>query len=560
MSKYYSVDLDLQRDALLKSETAKPVVDEFITLADSCLGSTYEILTFSEFRLFDETGDRTVYQSKYTKRRTDCTALAAALWITGDNKYKKQLEDVVFAICDEFTWCLPAHISFDKFHPDIDTVIGQVDLYNSRTANCLIEVVTMVGDKLSEYVSMRVEYEIRRRIIESVKKRTFSWEDDETNWNITCNSGVLNGIITYGTKEEKDTLLPRFISSVENYIKGFGNDYCCLEGAGYWTAFGNFLYCADMIYCYTKGEVDYFNREDVREIACFPQRVMLNEKLSVTFSDAKSKYSFYPSIQSFMKKLYGDIIYMPDFELRSIANIAMGEGMRELLWLDTNYKESELNLEIAYFKYSEWYVKRGEKYSFAAKGGNNAEPHNHNDVGSFMISSGDKVILDDIGAALYTRQNFEQHERYKIINNSSLGHSVPIVNDEAQCYGKEFCAKNTDAGDSFFKIDIEGAYESGLIEKIHREFVLEDEFVSLSDTFIYSDKTKTVTERFATLQKPEISEGVIKIGEAKITYDNEKFKPEIKTEKYQSHFNICETVYFIDFEIQDKEFKIKIFI
>lgn len=407
---------------------------------------------------------------------------------------------------------------------------------------------------------MRVEYEIRRRIIGSVKKRTFSWEPDKTNWNITCNSGVLNSIITYGTKEEQESLMPRFIPLVQNYIEGFGKDYCCLEGAGYWNAFGNFLYCADMIYCYTNGEVNYFDRDDVKEIALFPQRVMMNEKSSIKFSDANADYKFYPSIQSFMKKMYGDIIYMPDFSLRSINNITMGEGMRELLWLDADYKKDELKPQTSYFKYSEWYIKRSKNYSFAAKGGNNAEPHNHNDIGSFMISKHGEVILDDIGAALYTRQNFEAEERYKIINNSSLGHSVPIINGEAQKAGRKYCAKNTGAGDNFFKTDLENAYEDGLIEKIHREFALDDNFITLYDTLEFSDKTKTVTERFVTSKTPELSDGVIKIGDSKITYDSTKFKPEIKSQKYQSHNNNEESVYFIDFEIHEKKFKIKIFI
>ena len=37
----------------------------------------------------------------------------------------------------------------------------------------------------------------------------------------------------------------------------------------------------------------------------------------------------------------------------------------------------------------------------AAKGGNNGESHNHNDVGSFLYLAGDEMLLTDLGAGEY---------------------------------------------------------------------------------------------------------------------------------------------------------------
>lgn len=55
----------------------------------------------------------------------------------------------------------------------------------------------------------------------------------------------------------------------------------------------------------------------------------------------------------------------------------------------------------------------------AAKGGNNGEPHNHNDVGSFFYLVGDEMLLTDLGAGEYTKEYFHEG-RYRILCNNSL--------------------------------------------------------------------------------------------------------------------------------------------
>ena len=73
--------------------------------------------------------------------------------------------------------------------------------------------------------------------------------------------------------------------------------------------------------------------------------------------------------------------------------------------------------------------------AFAIKGGNNGEPHNHNDVGSFLYFIGEEEIISDLGAGEYTKAYFGP-ERYSVLCCSSRGHSVPIWMERNSAKGK----------------------------------------------------------------------------------------------------------------------------
>ncbi len=563
---YYGIDLKEQREKLLESNVAKPIIEEFIEIADSCIDKEYKVLKFTDYMLYDlyePTGDRFSYEEPHRQRRVECTALAAALWLTKDEKYKKPLIDLIFAICDEFTWCVAAHNKmYQANKSDISLLVEEIDLYNARTATCLCDCLAITSDMLPEIVTQRVGYEIRRRITEPLKKHKFRWEELDNNWLVTCVLGILSGLLNFGTEEETKAQLQRINNLLDKYIKGFGEDYCCLEGSGYWSAFREFLRCAVMIEKFTAGEIKYFNREDVKQVALFPQRVLLSEKITTGFSDTGTEVSFSPGCYSFLKKLYKEDFYLSDLSLAGTVKNTMGVGLINLFWFDVNYKKDELKCETNYFKKSEWFVSRRKNYSFAAKGGYNDEVHNHNDIGSFMITKGDKIILEDLGAGLYTKQAFTLETRYLGLNWASWGHSLPIVNGEFQCVGQDYRAKSTNAGENFFETDIAGAYPEGIIRKINRRFELEQDSVTLCDTYEFSEETKCVTERFVTKTKPVISDTCVLIGTSKLIYDTAKFTVTLKEDSYRNHHNTADiAVYFIDFEAKkplEKEFKLKV--
>ena len=285
--------------------------EEFIEIADEATKKVYPAFSITDYMLYNQTGDRYTYEEPHRQKRVDCTALAAALWLTGDEKYIKPLTNLIFAICDEFTWGVPAHASmYEKDSSDIELLIQEIDLYNTRTCTCLCDCLAIVGDKLPKIVYQRVEYEVRRRIIEGFKKHKFRWENWNNNWIVTCLLGVMSGFSKFGTKEEFEEQLPRIDALLDKYIKGFGEDYCCLEGSGYWSAFSAFLRCGVIVSDFTDGKINYFERKDVKEVAKFSQKVLLAENVATGFSDTRTEFRFSPALYSYLKKLYKDEIYV----------------------------------------------------------------------------------------------------------------------------------------------------------------------------------------------------------------------------------------------------------
>lgn len=557
LKNYYSVNFSEQREKLLCSNAANKIIDDIVSKANKAIEKEYESLKFSEYMIFEETGNRSVYEKKYFERRNDCAYVLCAYWLTENNKYKEKLIDLIYCISDEYTWCVPAHakpLAVDEEKAYSPQIVETIDLFQAETARLFTDVAVLIGDKLPDCVNERIEYEIRRRIISAMKNRDFRWLTYKTNWSAVCAASVATALLHFGTDKEIESIRPRLDMAMEYFLSGYDDDGCCKEGCNYWNyGFGHFVIYARMICEYTKGEVNYFAKDKVKRIACYMQKIRMGETKIVSFSDADSKFTFSPGLMSFLKSIYPDDICLPPLKYgNENGNIY---SIKELLWFDTDYSEDEIIKDTTFFENAEWFVCHQDKYCFAAKGGNNAEPHNHNDVGSFMVVTSDNNIpLDDIGCGEYNAQTFDINYRYSLLTNASFGHSVPIVNDKFQKYGENYAARDVMAGDNMFSLDIGGAYEEGLVDKLQRTFVIENDRIILTDSVCASNEIRMV-ERFISKIKPDIKDGYIDLQCAQILFDASRFVASLKKDGYKRHSNTDEiTVYLIDFEpVQNNE-------
>ena len=116
-------------------------------------------------------------------------------------------------------------------------------------------------------------------------------------------------------------------------------------------------------------------------------------------------------------------------------------------------------------------------FFFAAKGGHNAESHNHNDLGTCVMYFNGKPCLVDIGRETYTAKTFS-NRRYEIWTMQSQYHNLPKINGVDQHEGREFIATNStfkaDAKKAVFSTDIAKAYpEIANVKKWIRTYSLE---------------------------------------------------------------------------------------
>ena len=115
--------------------------------------------------------------------------------------------------------------------------------------------------------------------------------------------------------------------------------------------------------------------------------------------------------------------------------IKANETLDKLYKFSKKYEKLSPQEQVIFLSEAEWAIKRRGNNTLVIKGGYNDEPHNHNDVGSFMIvAKNDGIPIADLGVGIYRKETFDPELRYTLLNNASFGHSVPIINGKYQKY------------------------------------------------------------------------------------------------------------------------------
>lgn len=490
--------------------------NQVLRLADEMRNRTMPELTEELFALFEMTGNRVKYEAVYFGRRKFLAVFGLAAIIAGRTEDIEKLNEVVRSVCKEECWALPAHVN--RKETGWQTT---VDLFAAETAQTLAEIVTLVkereADGLSEEVCTLVYTEIERRVFTpffSSKPNYGCWECAGHNWNAVCAGGIGSAAIYLMADREEERLqecLKRICHSLQYYLDGFEDDGACMEGIGYFTyGMTYFVGFAEQLFRYTNGKTDLFANEKLRNIAQFQQKLYFTGGQTVSFSDGEMQAKFRMGLTKLLSEKYDGVVVpnealAADFETDTCYRF-MGL-VRDYLWTkeDTESVGNSGNAECTprhdVLPSAQWSICESKNgVGMAIKGGHNAEPHNHNDVGSFLYIVDGEQLITDLGAGEYTKEYFGEG-RYEILCNSSMGHSVPLPNGKTQQSGgwhraTEFTADK--AGTT--KISYPAAYPLGNVRQLEREakFSLEDGTLFVTDTFEMPIRSARFIEQVVT--------------------------------------------------------------
>lgn len=531
-----------------------------------CEGPIAE-LPYHKFRMFGVNGNRTEYEQVYFSRRQRLNTLALFCMIYPENEdYFAVLQDVVWAICSEYSWALPAHIGIDLDENNVNIYDEEknpltVDLFASETAFALSEIKYILGDRFDEHINKLIHSEIKRRIIEPFENRIYFWENFPENWAAVC-AGSIGAAILYEFPELFPEFKGRIMHSMETFLSSYKSEGFCEEGVAYWEyGFGFFVAFASLLYDMTDGAENLFEREHVKNIAKYSNYIFLGDSLPVTFgdsSDAKNPVSF--ALMEYLRRMYGDEIPTLDFDNYGSSEYCARwqRHIRSIVFFDPEHEYIKSSKAETIFRpLTGIFMHKQQKYDLAVTAGYNDAPHNHNDLGSFILRYNDKRIFDDLGAGEYTKDYFDADKRYLNLVCGAHGHSVPQFGDCVQPYGKQYSAK-TQYDDKLI-IDLTMGYDCPELKKIIRTFECKDDCVVLTDSFEYSG---IVTERFVTKTRPELKGGKLYIGDARIDADMNKWEYSLKCDSYKRH-GVTDgiNVYIIEFtqkDIGDNKFEMLI--
>jgi hypothetical protein len=528
---------------LAKKRTEIPTASRYEALvkklyqeADRVANQPLSPSSYKLFRLYETEGSRIVYEHVYFESRGRLLALGLSAWLDDSDTYLSALQELIWSICNEYTWCLPAHLPYglEAVAAAADSPERTVDLFAAETAHALAEIDYLLGDRLDPWIRYRIRQEIGDRVFTMFDKvERYKWESETMNWASVCGGCVGMAAMLLAGEGDMETerlagILDRVNRAMECFLDGYGDDGGCPEGIGYWTyGFGYYVYFAEMLWECTEGEIDLLELDKIRNIASFPSVVNLYENTYVTFSDAPFRCTLSPGLMSRLQRrlhvaIPDTVEASPDFHSDHCYRWA--PKLRDFIWTETELpskKEPLLQNSSHYLPDIQWLIDKQQIVNtticFAAKGGHNDEPHNHNDLGHFLLQIGEEALLCDLGAGVYTRESFRSG-RYELLHNRSLGHSVPIIAGNEQPVGREREARvvllETEGKHKRFKLDLTAAYPVNELSELVRSFDWQVEAggyaeMLLEDRFLFTEAGISYEELFISQFKPEWTDGSV---------------------------------------------------
>ena len=494
-----------------KNEHSRRYLADFPRMAEDYLAQPIRALSFADWMRFYREGSRVEYEAGYFdhRKRMDVFAmlvLSDPAYFGWDAVrkpvYLAALEDILAAICEEYTWVLPAHVPENA---SAETQVTTIDLFASETAFAFAELLYLLGDVLNPVLKRRMEYELHRRIIDAYLAHPTAWA--KNNWAAVCANGVITAMAYLGCREAWEASKEWLIRALDNFLDSYAEDGCCKEGMLYWSyGFGNFVYAASTLRDFTDGAVDYFKDPKVKTIARFGFTAYLSENLTLPYSDGPHRINYNVGMFHFLKREYPELP-LPDSAWETSfgeeSRCRFADLSRNIFWYDETLTPSPEPVTAVDYPVSQWFIRSKPWFGFSCKGGNNDEPHNHNDLGSFFVLRNGQYLLDDLGWPEYDRDYFKPEARYsRYICSMSEGHSVPIIDGHGQYPGEDCRAALVSVSESEITLDLSAGYRlpGG---SVMRTWKIDGTGVTVCDKIT---GCTSVTERFVTRIRPEASE------------------------------------------------------
>lgn len=438
---------------------------------------------------FSKTGNRDRWQSVAFERRRRVATLTLGECFENQGRFLQPLEAVMAELCREKTWVYPAH---DKALANFNGQAREMDLGAVFVAMELAEADYLLGSKLTVGTRKLLRDNVRRRVLHPFREmaegkvKEMGWMRSVHNWNAVC-----LGSITIAALALEDSPADRavYVAAAERYIRfflsGFTPDGYCSEGVGYWNyGFGHYIMLAEAVRRATSNQLDLLTDPAAMPPALFCVRSEIINGLFPTIADCSPGSRPDARMTAYVCRRFD--LGLPACAGKSL--IGPGSGLVATMMTYS----FEVPLPIVRKPATEsasplrtWFgdggvlicrPAPGAKTEFAAvlKGGHNAELHNHNDVGSFSVVLGDRMLICDPGGEVYTARTFSG-QRYESKVLSSFGHAVPVVDGKLQKTGADargvMLQTQFSDREDLLKLDLRSAYPVRALRKLERTFV-----------------------------------------------------------------------------------------
>ena len=519
-----------------RSATPDSTIQRIIGDAEEYLDYEFPSISATVSLDFVRSGDRTRHGSiSYTKRNV-LIQLVVAESMEGKNRFTEQIMNGIWSICEESYWGVPAHIRNTGL-PDVEN--PYVDLFAAETAALLGAADYFTGEKLDAINPL-----IRKRIYKETNERVFtpmltkssgygymSRTDAPNNWNPWIMSNwIMSGLLLENNESRRAEMLRGALVGLDAYLNGLGEDGGCDEGPSYWFAAGASVYeCLELFYKSTKDLPTVYGDDLIRKMLTYVYKTHIAGSYFTNFADADPKLRPDGLLLFRIGSAVSDeqMIGFGQWAFKNFPSASTGiTGHHRMRRVENLLTINNINIkQYPYKPVSDTWISdiqvmtaRGNKGIYlAAHGGHNAESHNHNDVGDFIIYKDGEPLIIDAGRGNYTARTFSP-QRYELWFTQSNYHNLPIINGVGQQAGRQFESKDvsyvTNSKVSMLSLDIAKSYppEAG-VTRWMRKIALNKKANSIEVSDSYElGKTDDLKQIFMTVANVDASEpGKIKI-------------------------------------------------
>jgi hypothetical protein len=333
---------------------------------------------------------------------------------------------------------------------------------------------------------------------------------------------IASSLLLEKDEKKRSDLVYFAMKNVDKYINNLGDDGAVDEGPGYWFgAVGCVLDVLDLLKSATNGQVSIFKEPTIGKMAAYIYKMHISGNYFINVADASPKltpdgvalYRFGKSLND--KKLinFGSWIYHHSAQDNNSFNEAFRSRKLFNILAESDcdvYPSTLPDTDDVWFPSIQLMATHGSKGLFVAShGGHNAESHNHNDVGDFIVYAAGYPVIIDVGVATYTAKTFSS-ERYKLWFNRSAFHNLPIINGAEQFAGRE--AKATEVNyqhkgeATSLSMNIASAYPDSVVNSWTRTIKLKDETVQIVDDYKLPKSNNTISQVFMTVCPTKIEQ------------------------------------------------------
>ena len=556
-------DISGYKDRTFWASIPADISRSYVEQAEKYLDYDWPAVKATDYLEFIRSGDRR--QQAYAACSNALISLVMGELAEGKRRFMDQIINAVWYYSEQTWWGWSAHLSPQKAGsglPDVNDPV--VDLGVGEAASNLSWTLYLFKDEFDRVhplIAKRLKQEIKEKVLDPYFVRDdFGYMGFRggrpNNWNPWVNYNMLTCyLLLEDDPQRKTDAVRKILRSLDKFLNGYPDDGGCDEGPSYWGAAGAYLYeCLEIMKRATDGAFDVYDDPLIRNIGQYFHQVNIHAPYFINFADADPKTGGVPSVVYRYGKAIGDPVmqkfgaWLAELNRWGVKPTGgkIGAQLRDLKLIDEirNAEKEEALVADFWFPDTEIAGGRDRKGSFGgfffgAKGGYNAESHNHNDIGSCLMYFDGKPCLVDAGRETYVAKTFSPR-RYEIWTMQSGYHNLPVINGVEQKDGAAFKAKNVSfkatSGTVTFSVDIAGAYPGeAKVESWVRSYTLKrGKSFTISDRYRLTELSDRATSSnlLTSCRASVVKPGLLRFeGDGfvlNMSYDAKIFQPEIE--------------------------------